>query len=141
MALDPVYRGSCFCGAIRYEARPPTAFCAHCHCTMCQRSNSAGYVTWVGLDKAQFQLVAGSDELTTYTSSEHGTRSFCRVCGSSIFCELSEHPDQIDITLASFLDPIDREPQLHIYFSDRAPWVSVDDELPRLGGKTGTEPL
>ncbi len=138
---DEVFRGSCFCGAIRFEVRPPTAFCAHCHCTMCQRSNAAGYVTWIGVDKAQFQMTAGSDELTTYASSEHGTRSFCRICGSSIFCEISEHPDQIDITLASFLDPIDREPQLHIYFSDRAPWVSVDDKLPRLGGKTGTEPL
>ena len=37
--------------------------------------------------------------------------------------------------------PIDRDPELHFFFDDRAAWVVVDDELPRLGGKTGREPL
>ena len=31
------------------------------------------------------------------------------------------------------------EPQMHIYFDDRAQWVAVGDDLPRLGGKTGFE--
>ena len=135
------YSGACFCGAGRFEVEPPTAFCGHCHCTMCQRANSAGYVTWVGVSKSQFRLLAGEESLTTYASSDHGERSFCKVCGSSLFCELHEDPNQIDITLANFTDPIDREPQFHIFFSDRASWVSVDEKLPRLGGKTGTEPL
>jgi hypothetical protein len=29
---------------------------------------------------------------------------------------------------------------MHIFFDDRADWVSVHDGLPRLGGKTGLEP-
>jgi hypothetical protein len=37
--------------------------------------------------------------------------------------------------------PIDRLPQVHIYFDDRAAWVAADDGLPRLGGATGLEPL
>ncbi len=135
------YPGACFCGAVRFEIEPPTAFCGHCHCTMCQRSNSAGYVTWVGVAKSQFRMLSGKDSLTTYASSDHGTRSFCKVCGSSLFCELTGEPDQIDITLANFTTPIDREPKFHIYFSDRASWISVDEKLPRLGGKTGVEPL
>ena len=36
---------------------------------------------------------------------------------------------------------IDRSPQLHIYFDDRAEWVVVEDGLPRLGGETGMEPV
>jgi hypothetical protein len=43
--------------------------------------------------------------------------------------------------LANLHGPIDREPQLHVYFDDRAEWVAVDDGLPRLGGKTGLEPI
>jgi hypothetical protein len=38
-------------------------------------------------------------------------------------------------------EAIDREPQLHTYFDSRASWVEIGDELPRLGGKTGLEPL
>jgi len=43
--------------------------------------------------------------------------------------------------LASLQGPVDRRPEMHIYFDDRADWVFVDDGLPRLGGTTGLEPL
>lgn len=43
--------------------------------------------------------------------------------------------------LGNVTGKIDREPQLHVYFDDRADWVQVTDDLPRLGGKTGLEPL
>ena len=37
--------------------------------------------------------------------------------------------------------PIDREPQMHVYFSDRAPWIETSDDLPKLGGPGGLEPV
>jgi hypothetical protein len=36
---------------------------------------------------------------------------------------------------------IDRAPQMHVFFSDRAPWIEVGDSLPRLGGESGLEPV
>jgi hypothetical protein len=76
-----------------------------------------------------------------YASSDHGVRSFCRRCGSSLFCESTARPDQIDVVLANMEGPIDRPPELHIHFDDRAPWVVVpEDGLPRLGGASGLEP-
>jgi hypothetical protein len=47
----------------------------------------------------------------------------------------------VDIPLASVEGSIDRAPQVHVYFDSRAPWVVVSDDLPRLGGPTGIEPL
>jgi hypothetical protein len=35
---------------------------------------------------------------------------------------------------------IDRLPESHIFFDDRAAWTIVADDLPRLGGPTGMEP-
>lgn len=138
--LRPV-RGGCFCGAVRFEITLPTLFCGHCHCSMCRRIHGAGYVTWIGVKDAQFRFVAGEQALTVYHSSDHGRRSFCRTCGSTLFCISSRHPDVIDIVLANLHDPIDREPQAHYYVSDRAEWVTLGDSLPRFGGQTGTEPL
>ena len=71
----------------------------------------------------------------------HGSRSFCRRCGSSLFCESAHYPDRVDIALGAMHEPIDREPQLHTYFDSRASWITVGDDLPRLGGKTGFERL
>jgi hypothetical protein len=107
---------------------------------MCRRSHGAGYVTWIGVGYDAFRFDKGEDALVRFRSSEHGTRSFCGSCGSTLFCESTRHPDQIDIVLANLDGPIDREPQGHFYFDDRADWVRADDGLPRFGGKTGLEP-
>jgi hypothetical protein len=47
----------------------------------------------------------------------------------------------IDIVLANLETPIGLAPQLHIHWDDRADWTVVSDALPKLGGKTGLEPV
>jgi len=133
--------GACLCGAVRFTASLPSLFCAHCHCSMCRRNHGAGYVTWFAVPPAQLVVESGAEHLAHYESSVHGSRSFCRRCGSSLFCESTQYPDRVDIALGAMRDPIDREPQLHSYFDSRASWITVGDDLPRLGGKTGFEPL
>lgn len=133
--------GSCLCGAVSFSVQPPSLFCGHCHCSMCRRNHGAGYVTWFAVPRSQFALETGALELTRYRSSDHGTRSFCRICGSSLFCETNSAPDKVDIVLANMHGPIDRLPEIHIFFDDRIEWMVVDDDLPRLGGPTGLEPL
>jgi len=134
-------QGSCFCGEVKFEVTLPTLFCAHCHCTMCRRVHGAGYVTWIGVPYTQFRMVAGQEHLKVHHSSDHGRRSFCDICSSSLFCESTHHPEHIDIVLANLSDKIDRDPQAHYYFSDRVEWTPVHDALPRFGGESGTKPL
>lgn len=140
MTARPV-SGACLCGTVRFTITPPTLFCAHCHCTQCRRAHGAAFVTWVGVLKEQFAITAGGDQLSQYRSSPQGTRSFCRVCGSSLFFASLEHPDRVDVVLANLQGGVDRGPEMHVFFDDRAPWVAVGDALPRLGGASGYEPL
>jgi len=141
MSVPEKASGACLCGAVRFTASLPSLFCAHCHCSMCRRNHGAGYVTWFAVPAAQLVVESGAEHLAHYESSVHGSRSFCRRCGSSLFCESTQYPDRVDIALGAMRDPIDREPQLHSYFDSRASWITVGDDLPRLGGKTGFEPL
>jgi hypothetical protein len=132
--------GACLCGGVRFRIELPTLFCAHCHCSMCRRNHGAAYVTWVGAARERLALEAGAELLVRYASSQHGSRSFCSRCGTSLFCENEAHPERVDIPLANLLAPIDREPQLHFFSDDRAAWTAIGDTLPQLGGKTGLEP-
>jgi len=50
-------------------------------------------------------------------------------------------PDMIDVTMASLHGPIDRVPEMHVFYDSKADWTTVTDDLPKLGGKSGTEPL
>jgi hypothetical protein len=133
--------GACMCGAVRFEVELPVTYCAHCHCTMCQRSHGAAFVTWIVVPNARFAISVGEAALVRFASSDHGTRSFCGTCGSTLFCESTHNPDDIDIVLANMIDSVELAPQLHAYFDDRASWLHVDDGLPRLGGESGMEPL
>jgi hypothetical protein len=126
---------------IVFEIALPTLICVHCHCTMCRQAHGAGYVTWVGASREGFRIVKGDEHLNAHRSSDHGTRSFCGRCGSSLFFESTHRPEMVDVVLANLEGPIDREPELHVYFSDRAKWVRVDDGLPRRGGRSGFEPI
>jgi len=133
--------GGCLCGAVRFRVELPTLFCAHCHCSMCRRNHGAAYVTWFGVARGQLAFGTGQDALVRYASSEHGTRTFCGRCGSSLFCESTHRPDEVDVVLASLDGPIDRAPAFHVYYDSGAEWTDVRDGLPRLGGATGVEPL
>jgi hypothetical protein len=134
-----IVTGSCFCGGVKFEIELPTLFCGHCHCSMCRRPHGASFVTWAGVPPERFRITAGEQDIALFRSSEKGTRSFCRNCGSQMFCQTGT--EVIDIALAALHDKIDRRPEAHYYYDSRADWTVVNDDLPKLGGKSGMEPL
>ncbi len=134
-----IVTGSCFCGAVKFEIELPTLFCGHCHCSMCRRPHGASFVTWTGVPPERFRITAREQDIARFGSSEKGTRSFCRNCGSQMFCQ--SEPEVIDIALAALHGKIDRSPEAHYYYDSRADWTMVNDDLPKFGGESGMEPL
>ena len=68
---------------------------------MCRRSHGAGYVTWIGIPIERLDIEQGEKELVAFRSSDHGTRRFCGICGSTLFCDSTHHPEYTDIVLAN----------------------------------------
>jgi len=124
--------GACLCETVRFEIVPPTQACGHCHCSMCRRSHGAGYVTWVIVPARQLRIIAGEAELSRYQSSDHGARHFCGMCGSSLFGESTRTPDLMYVVRSNLKGDIDRVPEFHACFPDRAAWVDIDDDLLRM---------
>jgi hypothetical protein len=107
---------------------------------MCRRAHGAPFVTWVGVPRDGFRLLQ-QEALARYASSPDAVRSFCRICGSTMLFESKRWADEVHIARAAIPGAIDRAPQAHVFFSDRADWAHVSDDLPRRGGPTGTAPL
>ena len=133
--------GGCLCGAVRFRVTPPTKWCAHCHCSLCRRAHGAAFVTWFGVERSRFELVAETDSLAWYRSTPQARRGFCSSCGSTLFFEGDRWPDEVHIALAHMDGPIDRQPKAHVFFDSHVDWVELADDLPRLGGPTGNQPL
>lgn len=131
--------GSCLCGAVRFSVRPPTKWCGHCHCRMCQLAHGAAFVTWFGIANQQFQLNAEAT-LRWYQSSAKAQRGFCETCGSTLFFRSEDWPGEMHVVRAC-VDALDRDPAGHVYMDSHVDWVELGDQLKRLGGESGMEPL
>ncbi len=121
--------GGCLCGAVRFRVSLPSKWCAHCHCSMCRRYHGAGYVTWAGFAKEDFELLDAAAPLAWYDSSEGAQRGFCRDCGSSLLFRSSRWPGEIHVALGCLDGPIDRAPEAHVFHETHVDWMAIDDAL------------
>jgi hypothetical protein len=122
--------GSCHCGAVRFVARFPSRFVAHCHCASCRRAHGAAFVTWAGFPSDQVEVVAGADALAVHASSPGVTRSFCRKCGTKLFYASDRWPGETHVVLAAFDGPVDRLPSGHAFYAEHASWLPALAEPP-----------
>ena len=133
------FAGGCLCGKVRFEVDGPTKWAAHCHCSLCRRAHGAAFVTWVGIPAEQFRITSGEDRLARYETDTNATRTFCGQCGTTLMYEGPRWPGEIHVVRSNFDGDIDRAPQAHVYVDHKASWWSIDDDLPQLGGVTGSE--
>jgi len=128
---EQMVRGACLCGAVKFEAQLPSLWCAHCHCTQCQRFHGAPLVTWVGFSADRFKITVGEHSVRWYASSAPAQRGFCGECGSSLFFRSTRWPDEMHVSLANIKDPLDREPEGHVFYESHVSWLQLGDDLPR----------
>jgi hypothetical protein len=126
-----VARGSCLCGGVRFRAELPSKWVAHCHCSYCRRAHGAAFVTWAGFPSEQFALEPASEPPTWYASSAGAQRGFCARCGSPMFFQSTRWPGEMHVARALFVDPLDREPSVHVFYESHVPWLDVNDTLPK----------
>jgi hypothetical protein len=128
---DQHYSGGCMCGAVRYQLTGGATNLCYCHCTSCRRAAGAPAVPWGTFARSDFTVTRGS--ITEYRSSPQVARGFCSQCGTTLSYRHARRAAEIDITLGSLDDAGALAPQMHLWVSDKPPWVSIRDGLPQFG--------
>jgi hypothetical protein len=126
---QPIYEGGCHCGEIRYRVTGVAIFAAYCHCRSCTMSSGAPVVGWATFDEKSFAFTKGRP--AERLSSPPVRRTFCPTCGSALTYTHAERPDHIDVTLATVDGPVDIAPMCHVWVSEKRPWFTIGDDLPR----------
>lgn len=123
-----MHKGSCLCGAVKFEVagalRGPDA----CHCTQC-RKQSGHY--WASTDVARADLtIHGAENLTWFQSSEKVRRGFCRHCGAALFWD-PIFKDVIGVAMGAFDGPTDTKLAIHIFVAEKGDYYDIADGLPQ----------
>jgi len=84
------YKGSCHCGAVRFEADLDlTQSSYRCNCSICRRNRF-----WPAVATPEhFRLISGKEMLTEYLfNTRKNQHFFCKVCGVRAFGVGNETP-------------------------------------------------
>ena len=123
-------KGSCLCGAVRYEVDRLDTPIGHCHCNTCRKAHAAAFASTARVNRDHFRIVAGGDRLTAFESSPGRFRRFCSACGSHILAERPEDPHVV-LRVATLDEDPGVRPAVHIFIADAVPWLDEGDDLPR----------
>ncbi|MEM9358245.1 MAG: GFA family protein [Pseudomonadota bacterium] len=125
MTSDRVIKGSCMCGAVRYEATGPFRPIVACHCAECRKS-TGNYLTASAAYRKNVRLIA-DEELKWYQSGAETERGFCSACGSSLFFRRIGG-DRISFSGGSVDGPTGLEMAGHIFAAEKGDYYSLDHE-------------
>ncbi|MFL6673646.1 MAG: GFA family protein [Massilia sp.] len=120
--------GGCYCGAVRYQVDGETIHRTLCHCDDCRRISGAPVLAWFSVEPGALRFSRGVP--VRFRSSEHVTRGFCGICGTTLTFEDARWPGEVDITTASLDDPEMAPPEDHSYVPGRLEWLRTADGLP-----------
>lgn len=135
--MAPVYKGSCLCGQVTYQASGFSERAANCHCSMCRKFHGAAFGTLVGV--SELKWLSGLACLQDYTAHNGTIRTFCRECGSSLGFRAKGQPfEQLEIAISTFDDDIPVKLDAHIYTNNKACWHDMTDKLPQHGEGRGS---
>jgi hypothetical protein len=132
--------GGCLCGAVRYEIEGAPQFVGKCYCNDCKKETGTGHNTVVAVSDAALHLTGA---LTKFArrgdSGAEVVRSFCPICGTTVFGCPSAMPGVSMVRAGTLDNPASITPMMAIYGSRAVHWdqppagLQVFAEMPQRG--------
>ncbi len=125
-------KGSCLCGEVAYEIKPPFLFFQYCHCSRCRKSSGTAHAANIFIKLDQFRWTNGESLVKRYElpSAEYFCTGFCTACGSSMPW-LSRTGKYYLVPAGTLDDDPGSAPSRSVYWGSRAPWYKEVSELPK----------
>lgn len=129
--MQTTLRGSCLCGAVRYEVSGEPKRFLHCHCSRCRKATGTGHATNLFLQPASLSWLSGQEQVRSFKVPEakRFTNVFCATCGSRVPRQM-QGTDMVLIPAGSLDDDVPLRPEAHIFCDSRASWSRQAEPLP-----------
>ena len=136
-----MFKGSCLCRSVQYQASELIGPYVYCHCESCRKSNGSAFAANISSPIDTFEISAGSEFVKAYESSPKKFRHFCTNCGSPLFTKVGDNPKVVRIRLGTLDTPFSDKVAAHIFVDDKAPWHQLDDATTKFAAWPDTDAL
>jgi len=125
-------RGSCLCGAVRYELTQAPVWSHSCHCSRCRKTSGSGCASNLFFPMDALRFTEGEDRIASFKppEAERFTHFFCTTCGSTL---PFNNPQRklAGVPMGTLDDDPGMAPRAHIFVGSKAPWDEIADDLPQ----------
>jgi hypothetical protein len=120
-----VIKGSCCCGAVKFELLNQPSMMGTCHCSRCRK---VGASTIVYVKREDLKWVQGKEYVEVYKpqATYKYERSFCKICGTSLG-EILSDLDSFPIAANALDDEMDVKNSLHEFVDEKPSWYQICD--------------
>jgi hypothetical protein len=77
-------KGSCLCGAVRFEVSGPFPMLYQCHCSLCRKQGGSVSNTALIVAADKFRWISGEEGIGTWQRLTGFRSYFCERCGSTM---------------------------------------------------------
>jgi hypothetical protein len=126
-----MHKGSCLCGAVKYEINGELGPLMFCHCSKCRKANGSAFNAASLVNTADLRIVSGSEQLAEYESGPGVGRVFCRTCGSPLYSRRDLMPEAVRLRIGTLDTPVKGKVTAHIFTGSKAEWFDICDEAPQ----------
>lgn len=136
--MDKTLRGSCLCGAVKYQVAEPFLTFLHCHCSRCRKATGSAHASNLRVAPDQFNWIAGEDLAVRFDlpSARSFATTFCSRCGSPL-PHRTRSGREVIVPAGSLDSEPALPPQGHAYWNSRARWSCSVADLPHFDEAPG----
>ena len=129
------YKGTCLCGRVKYSVRSKLQRFYFCHCQQCRKLTGSAFAANLLLKPVEIEWVSGEQFVKRfdYPGDRIFSRVFCAECGSGLPF-LNEIGDSLIIPAGSLDHELGIEPDINIFWADRAAWYEAGVSAPGCAG-------
>jgi len=122
--------GECYCGAVQYQIKGDLMRMYCCHCATCRKVTGASFSTTAVVDPALFKVTQGEEHVVEAPQGPH-SRRHCSKCHSWVFSKSESFPAVMFLPCGTLTNTPERDIDYHVFYSQRAKWIDVNDDKPK----------
>jgi hypothetical protein len=125
-------KGSCLCGSVKFEVKPPFSAFRYCYCSRCRKASGAAHAANIVVPQAQLTWLAGEDMIKRFDlpGAQRFAVWFCTRCGTRTPHKIKTQDNYL-VPAGLLDDDVAARPEHSIFWGSKAGWYVEPGQLQR----------